>query len=147
MPVLIRDATSDDIPAILAIEQAAPLASHWTAEQYRIRLDHGFVFVAECDGHLCGFLCARQVAGECEIESVVVDPEFRRHGLATELIGTLLRKWQDSAGTAVLLEVRESNVAARGLYEKCGLREVGRRRTYYRAPIEDAILYSYHRSH
>jgi [ribosomal protein S18]-alanine N-acetyltransferase len=43
---------------------------------------------------------------------------------------------------AILLEVRKSNLAARGLYEKQGFREVGRRRTYYADPEEDAILYA-----
>jgi ribosomal-protein-alanine N-acetyltransferase len=41
-----------------------------------------------------------------------------------------------------LLEVRESNASARGLYEKQGFREAGRRRGYYTDPVEDAILYS-----
>ena len=39
------------------------------------------------------------------------------------------------------LEVREANLAARRLYEKCGFRVEGRRRGYYRDPAEDAILY------
>lgn len=45
-------------------------------------------------------------------------------------------------GEAVFLEVRESNMAARRLYEKLGFAETGRRRGYYANPPEDAVLYS-----
>jgi len=39
--------------------------------------------------------------------------------------------------------VRESNWASRRLYEKHGFRETGRRRGYYRGPVEDAVLYEF----
>ena len=42
---------------------------------------------------------------------------------------------------SVFLEVRESNTAARGLYEKLAFHQTGRRKSYYCAPLEDAILY------
>jgi len=145
MPVSIRDAALDDLPAILAIEQASPSAAHWTAGQYENRIKDGVVIVAERDARICGFLCARVAAGEWEMENVVVAAESRRNGIASALIRTLLTKWNESAGSAVLLEVRESNVAARALYEKCGLCQVGRRRCYFRDPNEDAILYSLYR--
>jgi ribosomal-protein-alanine N-acetyltransferase len=82
------------------------------------------------------------VAGEWEIENAVVAPEFRRRGVGHDLIRELLRQAQMASGTAVWLEVRESNFAARGLYEKHGFRETGRRRAYYEDPSEDAVLYS-----
>jgi ribosomal-protein-alanine N-acetyltransferase len=81
------------------------------------------------------------VAGEWEIENAVVAPEFHRRGVGRDLLGELLRQAGMAGGTAVWLEVRESNSAARGLYEKHGFRETGRRRGYYNDPSEDAILY------
>ncbi len=41
---------------------------------------------------------------------------------------------------AAFLEVRESNAAARGLYGSRGFREIGRRKNYYRRPVEDALV-------
>jgi tRNA threonylcarbamoyladenosine biosynthesis protein TsaB len=144
--IKIRAAVFDDVPAILALEQAAPVAAHWTAEQYKIRVQGpaqaACVLVAESQGNLCGFLCANIVAGEWEIENVVVAEEFRRHGIGAELMRFLIAQWEKFAGTALLLEVRESNAAARALYTKHGLREVGRRRGYYRDPFEEAVLYA-----
>ena len=87
--------------------------------------------------------CARKaVAGEWEIENVVVAAEFLRRGIANELVRELIQRAQNEAASAILLEVRESNLPARRLYEKHGFREVGRRRAYYRDPVEDAILYA-----
>jgi [ribosomal protein S18]-alanine N-acetyltransferase len=138
----IRSAAVDDIPGILAIERQAPNAAHWTPEQYNKSVEGGFVLVAEIAGQVCGFVCANAVAGEWEIENVVVGGEFLRRGVANELMRGLIQRAQDGFASAILLEVRESNVAARGLYRKYGFQEVGRRRAYYNLPPEDSILYA-----
>jgi ribosomal-protein-alanine N-acetyltransferase len=132
----------NDVPAILALEQQAPGAAHWTREQYNQLVSSGVVLVAEEAGSLCGFVCAQAVAGEWEIENVVVAAAFLRRGIADELMRTLIPRAKNASASAILLEVRESNLAARGLYEKQGFREVGRRPAYYKNPAEDAILYT-----
>ena len=142
MPVDIRSAALNDVPAILAIEQQASSAAHWTTEQYNKLVEGGVVLVAEEAGKLCGFVCAQAVAGEWDIENVVVDGAFLRRGIANELVRALIQRARNVAASAILLEVRESNLPARRLYEKHGFREVGRRREYYRDPVEDAILYA-----
>ncbi|MGB9071973.1 MAG: ribosomal protein S18-alanine N-acetyltransferase [Terriglobales bacterium] len=141
MSVILRSATLDNLPAMIAIEQRAPTAAHWTAGQYERLLENGFVWVAEQEGEICGFVCAKVVAGEWEIENVVVAQEFQRRGVADRLMGALIREAQKEAGTKILLEVRESNLPARRLYEKRGFAKVGRRRSYYQHPVEDAVLY------
>jgi ribosomal-protein-alanine N-acetyltransferase len=138
----IRSAVLNDVPAILAIEQQAPGAAHWTRDQYNQLVSGGVVLAAEEAGQLCGFVCAQAVAGEWEIENVVVTARFLRRGIANELMRALIQRAKNEAASAILLEVRESNLAARGLYEKQGFREVGRRRAYYKDPAEDAILYT-----
>jgi ribosomal-protein-alanine N-acetyltransferase len=145
--VFIREAVNDDLPSILAIERTSASAAHWSEEQYRARIGAGdSVMVAGCNGRMCGFACVRVVAGEWEIENVVVGPEMRRKGIGAALVSALVERWEAAGGLAVLLEVRESNQAARALYEKCGFRECGRRSQYYRDPVEDAILYRRDRS-
>ena len=146
MPVAIRSAALNDVPAILAIEQRTPGAAHWTSEQYKKLVGSGVVLVAEQAaeeaGQLCGFVCAKAVAGEWEIENVAVAAAFLRRGIANELVRELIQRAAGEAASAILLEVRESNLSARRLYEKHGFREVGRRRVYYRDPVEVAILYA-----
>lgn len=142
MPVAIRSARLNDVPAILALEQQAPGAAHWTSEQYKKLVDSGVVLVAEEAGKLCGFVCAQAAAGEWEIENVVVAAGFLRRGIANELVRALIRRAKNEAASTILLEVREANLPARALYEKRGFREAGRRRAYYGDPVEDAILYA-----
>jgi [ribosomal protein S18]-alanine N-acetyltransferase len=145
MPVAIRSATLNDVPAIVAVERQAASAAHWASAQYGRLVDSGLVLVAELDvedaGKLCGFICAQIVAGEWEIENVVVDGKFVRGGIGSELVGALILRARQEQASLARLEVRESNLAARRLYEKHGFREVGRRRLYYKVPEEDAILY------
>lgn len=151
MPATIRSAGVNDVPAILALEQLALSAAHWTPEQYSRLIASGIVLVAQESaedaaggpGQMCGFIGAQAVAGEWEIENVVVASAFLRRGIASELLRELVRRARDEAASAILLEVRESNLPARRLYEKHDFREVGRRRTYYRDPGEDAILYAF----
>jgi ribosomal-protein-alanine acetyltransferase len=146
----IRAATINDVPPILSLEQSVPSAAHWSADHYLSRIQSqpqsACLLVAESRGsaskfELSGFLCARIVVGEWEIENVVVHPSLRRQGIGAQLMRSLIGKSQEQAGAAIFLEVRESNRAARALYERHGFREFGRRPAYYRDPDESAILY------
>jgi ribosomal-protein-alanine N-acetyltransferase len=87
-------------------------------------------------GALAGFVVGQCVADELHVLSLAVAPGWRRRGVASALLAA-------AAGTPaiplVLLEVRPSNVAARGFYRAIGFEEVGRRRSYY-PDGEDALL-------
>lgn len=140
-PPKVRRATASDVPAILRIEQQAPGASHWSAAEYERMLSPGLVLVADTGEAIAGFLCAKEAAGEWELENIAVAPEFQRRGIARELVRSLVGRVRQSDASTVFLEVRESNVPARHFYEKHGFVEVGRRHGYYRSPDEDAVLY------
>jgi ribosomal-protein-alanine acetyltransferase len=141
MPPAIRSAKLDDLPAILAIEQQAASAAHWRAEEYEKLVKTGVVLVAEQAGKVRGFVCAKAVGDEWEVENVAVATEFLRQGIADQLMCALVEQAEKGATSRILLEVRESNQPARRFYEKHAFREVGRRPTYYNHPLEDAILY------
>jgi [ribosomal protein S18]-alanine N-acetyltransferase len=155
----IRPATSADIGSLIQLERRCAEASHWSQEQYQslFQTDAGglqrLVLVIETAAEddsaagrtekipLSGFLVARQIPPEWELENIGVDPSLRRSGLGAKLLQTLLIEAQRTHSDSVFLEVRESNQAARALYEKAGFRESGRRKSYYANPYEDAILY------
>ena len=141
----IRPATPNDAPSILALERTAAGAAHWSPEQYQEILSSPsrVVLVAEGDGRLQGFLIAR-CGIDWEIENLVVAEELRNQGLGTELVGQLLDLARHHEAETILLEVRESNTAARTLYAKLHFHESGRRKAYYHDPEEDAVLYSIH---
>jgi len=141
----IRPATATDLPAMMALEKRAATAAHWSGEQYQALFrgsDPGRVaLVIQEESGLLGFVMARVLGEEWEIENIAIAGPARRRGLGTRLLGELLDLARAQGAAAVFLEVRESNQAARALYEKWAFLEGGSRRRYYKDPEEDAILY------
>jgi ribosomal-protein-alanine N-acetyltransferase len=143
---LIRPANSVDIPAIRTLEQLSATAAHWKPEQYEDLVSPSSertVLVIEdtSNRRVQGFLVARNSGGEWELENVVISQQKQRHGLGTHLLSEFLNHAARRGGAAIFLEVRESNLAARALYQKLHFQPNGRRKSYYRDPEEDAILY------
>jgi ribosomal-protein-alanine N-acetyltransferase len=80
------------------------------------------------------------IAGEGEIGNVAVDPEMRGRGVGSVLLESALLEGRRRRATQIFLEVRESNHVAREMYASHGFVSVGRRRHYYRRPVEDALV-------
>ena len=142
----IRPATAADIPSIMQVERQSATAGHWTEDQYRqaFRRDAParLVLIAEDEATSpAGFLVAQHLTPEWELENIVVAPSACRKRLGTRLLEALLAAARKTNSTAVFLEVRESNAAARTLYETIGFEQTGRRKSYYTNPPQDAILY------
>jgi ribosomal protein S18 acetylase RimI-like enzyme len=131
--IQIRPARPSDLAEISAIQASAAEASQWLAQDY-LAFD---CRVALLEGRIAGFVVSRHIADqEREILNVAVDPEFRRLGIASELLQTEIARY---TGTH-FLEVRESNAAARQLYERLGFQVVGARPEYYENPTETGIV-------
>ncbi len=141
----VRPAIPADIPAMMRLVHHSATAAHWSREQYDRVFGGGsprrVAWVIEEVVGMQGFLVAHQVADEWEIENIAVAGAARRRGLGTRLLGQFLDQARSEGATAVFLEVRESNRAARSLYEKWAFVEGGRRSRYYTQPEEDAIVY------
>jgi ribosomal-protein-alanine N-acetyltransferase len=141
----IRESVPFDLAGILAIQQSTFHAAHWTEDAYAQMWNNPqssrVCFVAEEEGQLLGFVVGKDIAGEWELESLAVVPEAQQQGIGRALLEKLTHVVSVSAGAKLFLEVRESNAAARKLYESQGFVSSGRRKTYYRDPIEDALLY------
>lgn len=145
MKLSIRPANSADLAAMMALERHAATAAHWTVEQYEVvfrasSLDRLAMLIEE-ESQVQGFVIARVVGEEWEIENMAIAGPARRRGLGTRLFGELLDLARAKGVRAVFLEVRESNRAARALYEKWAFLESGKRKRYYKDPEEDAVLY------
>jgi ribosomal-protein-alanine N-acetyltransferase len=141
----VRAATLTDVPSILALQHQAPTAAHWSEAQYQALFNAEapprITLVIEEAKTFHGFIVARAAVVEWEIENVVIASPARKRGLGSQLLSQLLDTAKAQNAQSVFLEVRESNSAARGLYEKAGFVETARRPSYYSSPPEDAILY------
>jgi ribosomal-protein-alanine N-acetyltransferase len=86
------------------------------------------------------FCAYRVVLDELHVLDVAVHPKARRRGLARLLLRLALRGGARAGARLALLELRAGNEAALALYLSLGFKSVGRRREYYRQPVEDALL-------
>ena len=137
----IRRIRPDDAPALAAAERDC-FPDPWSEAGIRETLQDETVvgFLSEGAGRLAGYLLTRTIAGESEILNLAVLPRFRRRGVGRELLARGLEEVARREARAVFLEVRESNEAARNLYLGAGFRPVGVRPSYYRRPVENALV-------
>jgi ribosomal-protein-alanine N-acetyltransferase len=91
-------------------------------------------------GVIAGYAIAHVGADEGEILNLGVAPAHRGRGVGRALVEQMLAALRSHGARVVYLEVRESNVVARRLYESLGFAEVARRARYYRRPVEDAVV-------
>jgi ribosomal-protein-alanine N-acetyltransferase len=141
-PVRIRPGEERDLEAVHALELVA-FADPWPLSAFRELLDQphvAFEVAESAASELLGYLIVMRAADEAEIANLAVQPHARRAGIAHALLdGFLVRASGESVRT-MYLEVRESNAGARALYASRGFEQAGRRRQYYRKPVEDALI-------
>lgn len=150
--VRLRSVAVADLPAIVAIERQS-FSDPWSTESFRSALGRPefFFTAAELESvpaglgaapgaAIAGYVLARFVVGEGEVANIAVRPECRGRGVGASLLDATLHEARARKVGAVFLEVRESNVLARALYTSRGFHVVGRRRRYYRRPVEDALI-------
>lgn len=138
MSITFRRAEEQDLPAIFEIESLSFPQPHWSKADF-LKFN---TWVAVAEGRVSAFLVTREIfsggsrsANEVEILNLAVSPEFRRRGLASDLLRNHLQP-----GVVYFLEVRESNAGARRLYTRTGFEEIGQRKRYYENPVETAIV-------
>jgi ribosomal-protein-alanine N-acetyltransferase len=140
---VIRDAEPADLDAIVEIENHA-FSDPWSRQSFVNVIAEPAVQVAVArdgvGGQIEGYVVAWFAADEGEIANLAVREPNRRRGIGAALLDAALIEAARRGATTMYLEVRESNEAARALYAARGFEEVGRRRQYYRKPVEDAIV-------
>lgn len=110
----------------------------WSNSLILSQLKDAITFIAQNNESFVGYLFARLIDSELEIQDIGVSPEFRRNGIAKGLIKELLSQFVDAN---CYLEVRSKNISAIKLYESFGFKNYGTRRDYYINPVDDALLY------
>lgn len=141
MEFRIVDVSAEHIRQIEEIERDC-FSRPWTAEQLKSQMrdaQHEFI-AAVGDGRVLGYVGLMYVLDEGYISNVAVHPDARRQGIGDALIDVLAAKAAELELAFLTLEVRESNAPAIALYAKHGFHPVGKRKNYYDAPKEDAVL-------
>ena len=115
-------------------------ADPWSTQDFSDCVSFALFLVAEAERKVVGYAVALEAADEGEILNLAVAEGGRRRGLGQALVEAIVGALTERGVHQVYLEVRESNAPARALYSRFGFREVGRRKAYYRRPVEDAMV-------
>jgi ribosomal-protein-alanine N-acetyltransferase len=138
--IRVRRLTYADLPQVVAIERRA-FSAPWSLAMFVLELSKpsGICLAADVDDELVGYLICSRYDLAWHVMDVAVDPDRRRRGIGSALLGGLIER-VGGPDAQLTLEVRRSNGAALALYERFGFRSVGVRRAYYADNREDAIV-------
>ncbi len=133
---MIEPATSTDVAAVAALEVVALGPDAWSAalveQGIAGELPTVHYLVHRDDGLVTGYVVVSMAGDVAELQRIAVDPDQRRTGVATRLLGEVVRLARADGADRVLLEVREDNLAALAFYAARGFTELARRPRYYR---------------
>ncbi len=136
--------TAADLPQVLELDQAC-FGGLWSKDGYLREMASPnstlLILPLPNDGdRLMGLGCLWSIVEEAHVTIMAVHPDFQGQGLGQLiLLGLLQDAWRRGLERATL-EVRESNIAAIALYKKFGFQTAGRRKGYYQATGEDALI-------
>jgi len=145
----IKPISTRDISELITLGNSCGL-SPWTAQNYidELRNVNSIMLRLESDqGSTIGFIVGRQVPAvdndtdiDAEIYNIAIDPSYRYRGFGELLLDEFVTACGRSHVRQIWLEVRESNLVAIQFYKNRRFQMISRRRSFYRDPVEDAIL-------
>lgn len=141
---VVRRMMEADLQAVLEIE-ALSFPNPWSLETFRGEIQNRdisfpLVVVHKPDGRISGYIIYWKVGDDVQVNNIAVHPDLRRLGLAEALMRHVIDRVRREGAVFMTLEVRESNTAARALYDKLGFEPMGVRKNYYSNPVEDALV-------
>jgi len=137
----IRRMREADLPRVITIENVC-FSTPWKEATFTglMRRTDTDLYVAEADGVVMGYAACWTVIDQSELGNVAVSPDARGQGVGGALVDTVVERVKERGAHELFLEVRESNHVAQAIYRDRGFIVVGRRRSYYAQPTEDALV-------
>lgn len=140
---MVTIGAASDVPRLERIESLG-MDNPWTSQCLTEEIDHpgSHLLVARLKQSLklVGYLAVRRLDGEAEILRLVVDPQHRKLGIASQLLATAFDRLVANRINSCFLEVREDNHPALRLYRRFSFSIVHRRPNYYRDGCEALVL-------
>ncbi len=133
--ITYREATVLDIPVLVSLDRQYFPHTAWPAEQFRAEIGKPtrFFLIGESGEEIIAYAGAflPNAGGEGDIMTIAVAPEYRRKGIAKELISRM-ESWAKARGAiAMMLEVDVTNSDAIALYTSLGYETLNIRKNYY----------------
>ncbi|MGI6700955.1 MAG: ribosomal protein S18-alanine N-acetyltransferase [Christensenellales bacterium] len=139
---IIRKMDESHLDDVLEIERQS-FITPWTKEMYLESLSNGDArgYVVESGGEILGYALILQIYDEMHIMRIAIKSAMRRQGYGEKLLRRIIDETAKLNINTITLEVRESNISAKTLYEKFNFECTGLRKNYYEGK-ENAIIYS-----
>lgn len=137
----IKKMTEAHVTQIAEIEKLC-FSDPWSENSVAAELKNSYsLWLVALDGDtVAGYVGSQSVLDGADMMNVAVHPDYRRQGIARELVTGLVSALAQKSIKSLALEVRQSNVPAIALYEQLGFEQVGLRPNYYRNPKENALI-------
>ena len=139
--MMITNMRQEHVAQVAALEKLC-FSDPWSENSIASELNSPLsLWLVALDGEtVAGYVGSQTVMDESDMMNVAVHPDFRKQGIATDLIVELVEELRKMGSRCLTLEVRVSNETAISVYRKLDFVEVGRRKNYYRNPREDALI-------
>jgi ribosomal-protein-alanine N-acetyltransferase len=130
-----------DMASVLDIEQAC-FEFPWGEEDFIrcLRQRNCIGMVAEVGEQVVGFMIYELHKTRLHILNFCVHPEWRRQGVGRVMVEKLVSKLSYQRRTRVMLEVRETNLAAQLFFRSMGFKAITVLHEFYEDTPEDAYL-------
>ena len=139
--ITIEPMCAHHITQIASLEQQC-FSDPWSENSVASELKNPLsLWLVALDGEtVAGYIGSQSVLDAADMMNLAVSPNYRRQGVASQLVTQLVEQLAARGVNALVLEVRVSNTPAITLYHKLGFTQVGRRPRYYSHPREDALI-------
>ena len=144
MRYTLRTMALEDLPHIIEIEEES-FSHPWSADYFRHELTTNRIahYMVACHNtEIMGYIGIWIIVGEVHITTIAVRLRNRHQGIGEFLLISAIELAMQHEARFITLEVRESNIPARTLYERYGFVQVGLRHRYYVETGEDALIMS-----
>ena len=117
-------------------------AEPWSAKSLELLTKDGIGVGMICrkDGIVCAYGGMLVAVDEGQITNIATHPDFRRMGYGKAVVEALIKYAKNNRLDSISLEVRESNKAAIELYSGLGFKVEGKRKDFYKKPVESALV-------
>lgn len=135
--------SKSDVDDVVKLEALSYGEHHWSKESFYNELENNLAYyycAVDENNRLIGYAGCWHIFEEAHITTLSVHPDFRKQGVAQKLIFAIVDDCYKAKIKYIMLEVRESNVAAISLYEKNGFKSIGTRKGYYQDNNENALI-------
>ena len=133
-----------DMPEVLEIEKSS-FEFPWSEEDFIrcLRQRNCIGMVAVYDESVVDFMIYELHKNQLHVLNFAVRPDFRRRGVGSQMVNKLVGKLSQQRRNRVVLEIRETNLAAQLFFRNSDFRAVSVLRDYYDDTTEDAYVMQY----